>query len=71
LANIGAVPVYTSDYGWLDAAITYRYNQRLTLSMEGANLLNTRRTSYYGVKTRPSRSEMTDTRVSFRVMLQI
>ncbi len=71
LVTIGAVPVYTDDYGWLDAAITYRYNEHLTLSLEGTNLLNTRRTSYYGVTTRPFRSEITDTRIAFRVMLQL
>lgn len=63
IVGVGALPVYTDGYGWLDASLGYRINDHFTLTLEGMNLLNTLRTSYYGVKTRPQSAWINDTQV--------
>lgn len=50
--GVGALPVYTQAYGWLDASISYRPHPDVTLSLEGLNLLRTRRTTSYGSESR-------------------
>ncbi len=59
-AGVGALPIYTKAYGWMDASVSYRISQQLTLTLEGNNLLGTVRTSYYGVETRPQNSISND-----------
>lgn len=54
IANVGAFPIYTKAYGWLDASFNYNLSKGVMLSFEGNNLLRTARTSYYGVETRPA-----------------
>jgi TonB-dependent receptor len=51
--GLGALPVYVAPQGWLDAALAYRYNKAMSFQVSGANLLNTRRSAYLGVPTRP------------------
>ncbi|MGR9012975.1 MAG: TonB-dependent receptor [Gammaproteobacteria bacterium] len=63
IVGVGALPVYTKSYGWLDASVGYRINDHFTLTIEGMNLLNTLRTSYYGVETRPQSAWGNDTQV--------
>ncbi|HZW24873.1 MAG TPA: TonB-dependent receptor [Gallionella sp.] len=53
VVGIGALPVYTAAYGWLDASVTWRFDKELSIALEGTNLLRTVRRSYYGVETRP------------------
>lgn len=53
IVGIGALPVYTRGYGWLDASVGYRINEHFSFTIEGMNLLGTLRSSYYGVETRP------------------
>jgi hypothetical protein len=60
---IGALPIYTSGYGWLDASVGYRINEHFSFTIEGMNLLNTLRSSYYGVETRPQSVWVNDTQV--------
>lgn len=66
IANTGAgvLPVYTKAYGWLDASVGYRFTDRISLSIEGTNLLRTVRTSYYGEETRPQSAWINDAQVS-------
>ncbi len=45
-------PIYRKGYGWLDASINYDVSPAFTLTLEGSNLLRTRRASYYTVETR-------------------
>jgi len=60
VVGLGALPVYTRAYGWLDAAFTWRLDDRMTLSMEGGNLLRSLRTSFTGVPTRPQGAWVND-----------
>lgn len=70
IVGIGAVPIYTKAYGWLDASLGYRVNDKLTLAVEGLNLLRTVRYSYYGVETRPQSTWVNDRQVSLTATLQ-
>lgn len=70
VSGVGALPVYTKAYGWLDASFRYRVDKRLTLAVESTNLLNTRRESYYGVETRPQTTWRNDRQISLSVSLQ-
>ena len=60
----GGVPVYIKSYGWLDASVSYRFTNNISLAIEGTNLLGTERTSYYGEETRPQTTWDNDTQVS-------
>jgi len=53
IVGVGALPIYTRGYGWLDASVGYRISNHLSFTVEGMNLLNTLRSSYYGIETRP------------------
>ena len=64
VAGLGALPVYTKAYGWLDASLSYRVSDKISLTLEGLNLLRTRRSSYYGVETRPQSSWINDTQIA-------
>jgi TonB-dependent receptor len=63
--GVGAVPVYTRAYGWLNASLGYRINNHVSVSLEGTNLLGTIRSSFNGVETRPQNTLVNDTQVSF------
>lgn len=52
-AGVGALPVYTKSYGWLDASLSYRIDKKITLVLEGNNLLRTVRRSYLVDESRP------------------
>jgi TonB-dependent receptor len=67
IVGIGALPIYTSAYGWLDASVSYKYTKQITFALEGTNLLRTVRTSYYGVETQPQSAWMNDREVSVSV----
>jgi outer membrane receptor protein involved in Fe transport len=64
IANVGRIPFYTKAYGWLDASISYNFNDHLTFGIEGTNLLRTKRSSYYGVETRPQNIYINDLQVT-------
>lgn len=70
IVGVGALPVYTDAYGWLDASVSYRASDRVTVSVEGTNLLGTVRNSYYGVKTRPQSAIADDTQISGTVTVR-
>ncbi len=63
IVGVGALPIYTRSYGWLDASVGYRINEHFSFTIEGMNLLNTIRSSYYGVETRPQSVWVNDTQV--------
>ena len=63
IVGVGALPIYTRGYGWLDASIGYRINDHFSFTIEGMNLLSTLRSSYYGVETRPQSVWVNDTQV--------
>lgn len=59
-AGVGTLPQYVAGYGWLDASLRYRLNSRWSMALEGNNLLNTVRRSYYGVRERHQSNWMND-----------
>ena len=50
-AQLAANPIYTKDYGWLDASLEYDVSSWLALYAQGTNLLRTRTTGFYGAPT--------------------
>ncbi|QUD85945.1 TonB-dependent receptor [Phenylobacterium montanum] len=62
--GVGALPVYTEPTGWLDASARYRLTRRITLSVEGVNLLGTMRRSTFGSGARPQSVWVNDTEFS-------
>lgn len=58
--GLGALPVHTRGYGWLDAALGLRLGEQVTLTLEGSNLLRTLRRSHYGAATRPASAWVND-----------
>lgn len=67
IVGVGALPIYTDAYGWLDASAIYRVNQHLSIALEGLNLLGTVRNAYYGAQTRPQSAWVNDTQVAASV----
>ncbi|MGZ8175135.1 MULTISPECIES: TonB-dependent receptor [Methylobacter] len=67
----GALPIYTNSYGWLDASVGYRINEHFSFTIEGMNLLNTLRSSYYGVETRPQSVWVNDTQVGATMTVRL
>jgi iron complex outermembrane recepter protein len=67
VVGVGALPIYTKAYGWLDASLIYRYSDKMSFTIEGLNLLRTVRSSYYGVETRPQSAWANDLQVSASV----
>jgi outer membrane receptor protein involved in Fe transport len=70
VVGLGSLPVYTRGYGWLDASLRLKVNPQLTLALEGNNLLNTRRTSYYGEATRPQSAWINDVQIGVGATLR-
>ncbi|MFA6041968.1 MAG: TonB-dependent receptor, partial [Methylophilus sp.] len=63
------MPVYMDAYGWLDASVGYRFTDKISLSIDGANLLGTKRNSYYSVQSRPQTTWESDTQVSATITI--
>lgn len=64
VVGVGALPVYTRSYGWLDASVAWRIDERFTVSLEGGNLSRTLRTAYVGAATRPQSAWVNDRQVA-------
>jgi iron complex outermembrane recepter protein len=71
VVGVGALPIYTAAYGWLDASLRYRLTDKASIAVEGMNLLHTMRRSYYGVETRPQSAWMDDTQIAVTVTVRI
>jgi len=69
--GVGALAAYTHGYGWFDASLGWRVDRRVTLALEGGNLSNTLRRSYYGVTTRPQNAISNDRQLGLRVTAEI
>jgi len=61
------MPVYMDAYGWLDGSIRYNVTPKVSLMLEGNNLLGTERRTYFERKTRPQTTWKNDTQVSATV----
>lgn len=70
VVGVGALPIYTAAYGWLDASLTYRYSKELSFALEGTNLLRTVRRSYYGAETRPQSTWANDRQIGITMTAQ-
>ena len=70
VVGVGIQPAYTRAYGWLDASMSYRFSDRVTLAIEGTNLLRTMRRSYYGVETRPQSQWINDAQLGAALTLR-
>jgi iron complex outermembrane receptor protein len=70
IVGVGALPIYTRSYGWLDASVGYRINSHVTFTVEGMNLLNTLRSSYYGTESRPQTVWQNDLQVGATVAVR-
>lgn len=68
--GVGAVPIYTKAYGWLDASLTWRVDDKTSIALEGSNLLGTVRESYYGVETRPQSAWLNDRQISLTATIR-
>ncbi|HEX8756661.1 MAG TPA: TonB-dependent receptor [Steroidobacteraceae bacterium] len=71
-AQLAANPIYTKDYGWLDASLEYNVTNWLSLYAQGTNLLRTRITQFYGVQTLLQSQTIDDRQgtLGFRVKFQ-
>lgn len=67
IVGVGALPVYTRGYGWLDAALRCQVNPYLTLALEGNNLGNTVRRNFHGAPQRHQGSFMNDRQLAASV----
>ncbi len=60
----GNLPQFQKASGQLDASITANVTPHLSLTLNGTNLTNTVRSTYYGITTRPRDSIMSDRQIS-------
>ncbi|TXT34571.1 MAG: TonB-dependent receptor [Comamonadaceae bacterium] len=67
VVGVGSLPIYTQAYGWLDASMSYRVSDKVSVVIAGTNLLRTVRSSYYGVETRPQSSWINDLQLSLGI----
>jgi iron complex outermembrane receptor protein len=58
-------------YGWLDASVGLRLSDKVSVTLEGTNLLRTRRDACYGAPTRPQGSLLNDRQLGARVTVQL
>jgi len=65
------MPVYMDAYGWLDASVGYRFTDKISLAVEGNNLLNTERHTYFERETRPQTTWKNDTQVSVTATVRL
>ena len=71
VVGLGAFQAYTNAYGWLDASLRWRINDRVTCSLDGGNILGTLRRSYFGVETRPESATVNDRQIGISLSVKI
>lgn len=62
-AGVGVVPTMSEGFGQLDAALNYDINKHVTLSLEGVNLTQTKRSYYVQTAMSPAQTFQDDTQV--------
>jgi iron complex outermembrane receptor protein len=60
----GSLPVINKGFGQLDASVNYNVTDHFSLGVDGTNLLDTRRATYFGIETRPRDVQLNDRRIS-------
>ena len=71
VVGVGALPNVVQGYGWLDASLAWRIDERLTLRIEGSNLLDTLRRSTWGTPTRPQSVWLDGRQVALALALRL
>ncbi len=69
--SLGVNPVYRKAYGWLDASFVWDVHENISLALEGANLLRTKRKGFYSVETRPNDRTIDDRQILFGVRVRL
>ncbi len=60
---LGTIPIYDDSYGIVDASVGYNITPHITASLDGVNLFNAKRTSYYLRQTLPNELFLNDRRI--------
>jgi iron complex outermembrane recepter protein len=71
VVGVGALPNVVQGYGWLDASLAWRIDERLTFRIEGSNLLDTLRHSTWGTPTRPQSVWLDGRQVALALALRL
>jgi iron complex outermembrane recepter protein len=59
-AQVASNPIFTKQFGWLDASLNYELNHEWTVYVQGSNLLRTRLVQFYGTQTIPESYTIND-----------
>jgi iron complex outermembrane recepter protein len=59
-AQVASNPIFTKQFGWLDASLSYELNHEWTVYVQGSNLLRTRLVQFYGTQTIPESYTIND-----------
>jgi iron complex outermembrane recepter protein len=59
-AQLAANPIFTKQFGWLDASLNYELTHEWTVYAQGSNLLRTRLVNFYGSQTIPDSYTIND-----------
>jgi iron complex outermembrane recepter protein len=59
-AALAVNPIFSHQYGWLDASLTYAVTRQWSVYLQGGNLLRTRLRTFYGAETVPDGNEIDD-----------
>lgn len=60
---LGTIPIFAQPYGIIDASVGYNLTQHIAIALDGVNLNNAKRTSYYLRPTLPDELFLNDRRV--------
>ncbi len=60
----GNLPIFNKPFGQLDASVSYNVTPQFALTVDGVNLTNTRRSTYFGIDSRPRDVVVNDRRIS-------
>jgi TonB-dependent receptor len=60
----GNLPVFDRAFGQLDASVTFNVTPHFSLTFDGVNLTDTRRSTYFGIDSRPRSADLNDRRFS-------
>jgi TonB-dependent receptor len=60
----GSLPVFNKPFGQLDASISYNVTEKFGITLDGTNLTNTRRATYFGIDSRPRDVVVNDRRIN-------
>jgi iron complex outermembrane receptor protein len=59
-ATLAANPIYTKQFGWLDASLNYELTHQWSVYAQGSNLMRTRISTFYGAQTIPDARTIDD-----------